>query len=69
VNVGGVARAQNGVRAPTRTTESTTNNQNVRPVEIVVKVSEKEIARIAWKEIQKELDRVGGRQIHGPRVG
>ena len=69
VNAGGVARAQNGVRAPTRTTESTTNSQNVRPVEIVVKVSEKEIARIAWKEIQKELDRVGGRQIHGPRVG
>lgn len=50
------------------------NNRNdkretqLQPITISVKIDEKEIGKISWEVLKKELERVGGRRIQGPRI-
>lgn len=70
VSTAAMQRSESGSRTSVQTTPKNTRDQaQVKPINIVLKLNEREISKIAWKEIKKELERVGGRKIQGPRIG
>lgn len=70
VTTAAVEKTEASARVAVQTTPKGADSQSaqMRPINISVKIDEKEIAKIAWEEIQKEFERVGGRRIQGPRV-
>jgi|GEM_PF-5731724 len=62
VSAGGVSRSQASAPAPVQPSKNAGSAQ-VKPINITLKIDDREIAKIAWKEIRKELEQVGGKGL------
>lgn len=65
VTTAAVQRSQAGVQTAVQTTQKgTKNNAAVQPINIIVKINEKEIGKVAWDKVKEQLNKVG--KVTGP---